>query len=212
MPRTPPCGCLADIRLGAFSPRCKTVQVAADDREYAARSERHAERTVADAGTADVVVRAVLGLVEGEHVHLDELLAAPPAPGSSEWLSLLRDVIDALAMQGGIWFVTMPIGFAALPPKIADLDVDAAIRQAAEFSRACQDAELYRLAEPPAVYRGHTAAQPQRWSGVSHSRQRLLSSAVHETIAYSKDEDAIALDEAYSVSVTWQIRSAASGA
>ncbi len=191
-------------------PRCQTLGMADDDPNGAALPERLDEPVADDA--AGIVVREVLGLVEGAHVHLDDLLAGAPPPGSPDWLPLLGEVIDLLARREGVWLVTMPIGFAAVPPKITDLDVATAIRQAAEFRRASRDGDPFQLAEPPAVYRGHSVPQPARWSGVSHSWQRRLSNAVHRTIVYNKDEDAIALDEPYSLSVTWQIDSPARGA
>jgi hypothetical protein len=147
----------------------------------------------------------LLRLAEGDHVHLDKLLPGAPPAGSANWLPVIDRIVDELATRGGIWFVALPVGFANEPPDLTAITRATAIEHAASFCAAEPDEDLYVLSEPPAVYRGFAAAQPERWQGIEHSHSRLLRLGVREIISYALSEESVAHGEPYDVSVAWQI-------
>jgi hypothetical protein len=147
----------------------------------------------------------LVGLVEEDHVHLDKVLAAAPPPGSPNWLPAINRIVDELASRGGIWFVSLRVGFANEPPDLTAITVATAIDHAASFRPVDGTEDLYVLSEPPAIYRGGPLAQPERWEGVEHSRSRLLRPGVREVISYTKTEESVEVNEPYDVAVGWQV-------
>src|SRR3954466_10318449 len=87
-------------------------------------------------------------LQPGEHLHLNEVVDGCPAPGSRDWLPIVRQGRDDLSRPAGHWFVSLPVGYTDTPPMGA-LDV----------SSAFGVADASELLEPPAVYRWPEGAE-----------------------------------------------------
>jgi hypothetical protein len=148
--------------------------------------------------------RAIDALAEQDQLALDELIEDPPPPGSADWLAILAPIVDRLALRGGTWFVSLPVGYADGLPKLVTLTVEGTVADAAMFVPADADRDLYVVREPPSVHRGAGDAQPAGWQGVAHTRSRVRGPRVRERISYALSDDA-GVHEPYSVSVGWEI-------
>ena len=110
-----------------------------------------------------------------EHIHLDELVPDPPAPGSMEWLPVLDEVLGFLMKLGGPWYVSLPLGQCKALPG-GDLSTEGAARLASRE----------HLMEPPAVYRIAADLSHAVWDGESYCWTRVHRTGAVEAVTASR--------------------------
>jgi hypothetical protein len=139
---------------------------------------------------------AVRSLANGEHMHLDEIVEAPPPPGSSAWLPIIDGLKRSLVNWGGNWTVTIPIGVVSDVPT-GPMSVQTALGIVHQGD----------VVEPPAVYRVSASLAPNRWEGEYHCWKRVLEPGVTEIVSLSRSSREIATGEGLVAEVVFEIRS-----
>lgn len=111
----------------------------------------------------EAVIGEVQALVPGDHIHLDEVMAAHPAPGARGWMGLLTDLAGRLAMTEGRYSISLPVG---------EVEPDRAVLTGPD---AMFDLVSEPTDEPPSVHRSHDRL-PTPWLG-----QRLSEASAVDT-------------------------------
>src|SRR5215831_13979259 len=106
----------------------------------------------------DSLLAELRAVTPGSHVHIDDLIANPPSPGSRAWLPIIAELIDRLVRTGENWTIVFPAG-SVREPYAGALSID----------RALEIVDQSHLVEPPSVHRLHGTSVPNRWEGEDHS-------------------------------------------
>jgi hypothetical protein len=136
----------------------------------------------------------IRALVPGQHLHLDEIIENAPAPGSLEWLPIMRSLALEIHEWGeGSWGVSIQLGTVKKPPcgPIPTESIPALIEQAERFT-------------PPDVWRLESGPS-HAWEGEKTTWDTDLTARVRECVTYSRSADDREAGEDFTVWITYLV-------
>jgi hypothetical protein len=132
----------------------------------------------------------------GGHLHLDEVVSDPPAPGSHDWLAYMGAVVDHLVGEQDRWIVKLPLGFVSTPPP--------ELASANDIFLMVERGE--DLMEQPSVNRLGPSNAPSTWEGQNVRWQWCDRPGVTTVVSVSRSLRDRVDGEPFSCALLYEIR------